>query len=401
MGYARVLCVVAGLNFAAAAVGRGVAAPPVHSAQPISCKVLHLHIKGDLDSLRLAREFADALGEARADGVEAVVLELSGNRWRADVVHAMAKALREPESAGKGTNGSRPHASRRIVALLGDDADRRVGFGQAALALLADSCALAARSEIAFDAADDLRATAGPDTDWERVDRELQGLIYLAAKDRQADVLLGALLPRPTGPLWAAPGADLAAPWRLGTMRPANGAATLVVSSSEEGREARVRIDSGMGRNLGLLTCQAQDAGQLLAASGLRARPVLRKELVSGLGAARERITRLMSQLDDAARAIEIDTAQAARRRGYDATRLKREAGDRALRTLEDGERHLLDAEAVMTDYPELLADLPPGRTPVGQDPEKHPLLWRWQFQDLRDTITALRAKAEELSRTP
>jgi len=372
--------------------------PPGNSTRPASSrKVLHLHVRGDLDSLRLARDFAETLAAARADGVEVVLLELSGDRWRADVVHAMAKALREAPSPG-----SPPHAgSRRVLALLDDEVDRRVGFGQASLALLADACTLTPRTNIVFDGADDLRSTASPETDWERVDRELQGLIYLAAKDRQADVLLAAFMPKPSGPLWAAPAPDNTLPWRLMTNRPDHASATLLVPAEVEGHTARVQIDGSLAARLGITTCNAKDAGQLLASQELRARPIIRKELVSGLNDARTRLNRLVQQLDDGLRAITIDLAQASKLRGQDAPRQKREAGDRSGRAIAEAERRLLDAEAVMTEYPELLAGLPPGRTPVGQDPEKHPMLWRWRFQDLRNEIDTLRASAESLSRTP
>lgn len=372
--------------------------PPGTSARPVSArKVLHLHVRGDLDSLRLAREFAETLAAARAEGVEVVLLEISGDRWRADVVHAMSKALREAPSPG-----SPPHAnSRRVLALLDDEVDRRVGFGQAALAMLADACTLTPRTNIMFEASDDLRSTASPETDWERVDRELQGMIYLAAKDRQADVLLAALLPRPSGPLWAAPAADPALPWRLTTNRPEHASATLLVPAEVEGRLARIQVNGTLAVHLGITTCQAKDVGQLLASQDLRARPILRRELVSGLNDARTRLNRLVQQLDDGLRAVSIDLAQAGKLRGQDAPRQKREAGDRSGRAITEAERRLLDAEAVMTDYPELLADLPPGRTPIGQDPEKHPMLWRWRFQDLRNEIDTLRATAEALSRTP
>jgi hypothetical protein len=365
---------------------------------PRACKVLHVHVRGDLDSLRLARDFAQTLAEARSDGAEVVVLELSGDRWRADVVHAMAKALREGGSSGNA--GGR--TGQKVLALLDDEAERRVGFGQAALALLADECAMTPRTKLVFAEADDLRATASPETDWERVDRELQGLVYLAARDRQADVLLASFLPHPMGPLWAAPASDPSLPWRLTTNRPDNASAQLLISAAVEGRAGSdVEVDGLLASRLGVVTCQVKDAGQLLAQQNLRARPVIRKELASGLTEARERIARIVGQLDDALRGIDIDVEQAAKLRGQDAPKRKRESGDRAIARIAEAERYLLDAEAVMTDYPELLSGLPPGRTPVGQDPAKHPQLWRWRFQDFRDELSRLRAEAESLSRTP
>ncbi len=373
--------------------------PPTQAltTQPQARKVLHLHVRGDLDCLRLARDFADTLAAARDDGVEVLLLELSGNRWRADVIHAMAAAIKDPGSGG----GQGRAAPRRLLALLDDEIDHRVGFGQASLAMLADACAVSPRTMLVFEPADDLRATAPPDTDWERVDRELQGLVYLAARDRRADALLNAVLPRPSGPVWAAPAADVALPWRLAPNQPEHPAAALIVPPETEGRATCVKFDSATAERLGIATCQAKDAGLMLALQGLRARPIIRKELVSGLNESRAKLNRLIGQLDDGLRAVDIDLAQAAKLRGLDAPRQKREAGERSRRAVADAEKRVIEAETLMVDYPELLASLPPGRTPVGQDPAKHPMLWRWRFQDIRKEIDRLLASAESLSRTP
>ncbi len=371
--------------------------PPTSAAPPPrACKVLHLQIRGDLDSMRLAQEFAGVLDAARTDNVEVIVLELSGNRWRQDVVHAMAKAMRS------GSPNAPPQAlGRRVFAILDDAADRRVGFGQASIAFLADACAVAQGVTISHDADDDLRLTAPPDTDWERVERELHGLVYLAAKDRGGDVMITGVLPNPRGPLWSAPAADPGSPWRVLTSKPAEGTWIQLIPETPEGRVPSLRFDSTLASRLGIATCDARDTGQLLARHGLRARPILRKELTSGLADARARIRRTIEQLDDVLRATEIDLKQAARLRGQDAPRQKRDAGARGLRMVEEARRHLLDAEALMIDYPELLATLPPDRTPVGQDASKHPMLWRYRFQDLRDLTSELEAQAQTLTKTP
>lgn len=383
--------------FAAARTFGQATPPPPADSQPRICKVLHLHVRGDLDSLRLARDFAKVVAEGRADGVEVVLLELSGDRWRADVIHAMAKALRDGQSPG----AAPARGSGRVFVLLDDETDRRVGLGQASLALLADASTMTPKTRLVFGGPDDLRETASPETDWERVDRELQGLLYLAARDRQADVMLTTLLPRPSGPLWAVPAAGASHPWRLVQSRPDGGASIPIVPPAPEGQAPQFSIDLAAATRLGIVTSQAKDVGQLLASQNLRARPILRKELSSGLEAARMRIARLCGQLDDALRAIDIDLNQAGRLRGQDAPRRKREAGTRGIAAVAEAERHLFDAEALMIDYPELLAGLPPGRTPVGQEPEDHPTLWRWRFQDFRDEVTRLRGEAESLARTP
>lgn len=364
---------------------------------PASRKVLHLHVRGDLDSMKLAREFAERVAAASEEGVEVLLLELSGDRWRADTVHAMARALRPGSAGAPGTR----RAGLRILALLNDEADRRVGFGQAALALLADQCAVSPRTRVVFESSTDLRDAAPPETDWEMVDRELQGALYLSARDRQADVLLAALLPRPTGPLWAVPGSAADAPWRLKTSAVDDARRVLLVPASEPDRPARVELDAAMLRRLGIVNLEGADVGQMLAAAGLRARPILRADLVSGLSQARGKIEQVIRQLDECLSLVDADLGRAAKLRGQDATKRKREAGEGALRLVMEAERRLLDAEGVMTDYPELLAGLPPGRTPVGQEAEKHPMLWRWLFQDRRDEITSLRAQAEALARTP
>jgi hypothetical protein len=123
--------------------------------------------------------------------------------------------------------------------------------------------------------------------------------------------------------------------------------------------------------------------------------------LCSGLGEARGKIDHVIRRLDECLVLVGNDLSNAAKLRGQDASRRKREAGEAALKLINEAERRLLEAESVMTDYPELLAGLPPGRTPVGQDATGHAVLWRYLFQDRRNDITTLRARAEGLARTP
>lgn len=363
--------------------------------QPAARKVLQLHLRGDLDSMKLARDFADRLAAAIDDGTEVLLLELSGDRWRADAVHAIAKSMRPSSGASSGRR-----SGIRVLAWLHDDADRRIGFGQAALALLADECAISPRTRLVFESATDLRYSAPPDTDWETVDRELSGLLYLAAKDRAADTMLAAALPRPAGPLWAVP-RTAGTPWAITSNPGDDSRKLLIIPASEGDRPPRIEWDAAMMRRLGIATTEAGDAGQLLAAAGLRARPMVRAEISSGLGEARGKIEQLIRRLDECLVLVGNDLSNAAKLRGQDATRRKREAGEAALKLINEAERRLLEAETVMTDYPDLLAGLPPGRTPVGQDPTKHAVLWRFLFQDRRDDIAALRARAEGLARTP
>lgn len=364
-------------------------------AQPAARKVLHLHVRGDLDSMKLARDVADRLAAAVDDGTEVLLLELSGDRWRADAVHAIAKSMRPGPTAAHGRR-----TSLRVLAWLHDETDRRVGFGQAALAMLADECAVSPRTRLIFEGPTDLRDTAPPDTDWETVDRELGGLLYVAAKDRGADTMLAAIFPRPSGPLWAVPGAA-GSPWSITTNPGDDSRRLLVVPASEGDRPPRIEWDAAMMRRLGVATSEAGDAGQLLAAAGLRARRLVRAELASDLGEARGRVEQIIRRLDECLVLVDNDLSRASRLKGQDASRRKREAGDAALQLIAEAERRLFEAEAVMTDYPELLAGLPPGRTPVGQDTTKHPLLWRYLFQDRRDRVAALRARADGLARTP
>jgi len=58
----------------------------------------------------------------------------------------------------------------------------------------------------------------------------------------------------------------------------------------------------------------------------------------------------------------------------------------------------LLDAEKLTVEYPELLRSPPPGATVVELTPHRLSAAWFYAFQDRRESVTELRARAARLS---
>ena len=133
-------------------------------------------LAGDLDAMVLADRLGEVLEDARERNASLVLLELAGDRWRTDVVWAMAQVIHESETP--------------VVALLQDTRDHRVGAGQLMLATLCHQSWIDPDTHVVSTQLDDLGFLAGKDTDWERVHRELAGAIWLKLDERDGPVLL-------------------------------------------------------------------------------------------------------------------------------------------------------------------------------------------------------------------
>ena len=133
-------------------------------------------LAGDLDAMVLADRLGEVLEDARERNASLVLLELAGDRWRTDVVWAMAQVIHESETP--------------VVALLQDTRDHRVGAGQLMLATMCNQSWIDPDTHVVSTQLDDLGFLAGKDTDWERVHRELAGAIWLKLDERDGPVLL-------------------------------------------------------------------------------------------------------------------------------------------------------------------------------------------------------------------
>lgn len=367
-------------------------------------RVCHLRLEGDLDNARLVGQFAEEIGRLRGEHVEMLVMEIGANRWRADVVAGIISA------ADAGGLGSASGASKPIswIVWLNDPTDGRVGTGAAALAVAADRCYMGLKTEVAFDPDDDARDLAPPAVAANRgqAEQDLRGVIWGRLNARAADPLLASALPLPTQPLWVVhASAGSAAPLRIVSEDPARHGLVAVAAlvepatgASAESGAMRLRMDAETAVGLGLAGGRAKEVGQIIAARHVLPRPLVRRDLRSGLADARARLTREFEAIDAARERLDASLDEAERLRGHDAARQRARVGAQAATMADEATKRLLEVEALITDYPELLCGAPPGQTPVGVAASRLGFIWNEAFQSRREALTGLRNRAARLT---
>lgn len=385
--------------------GEGPSPQPAESRQapaaPPSVKVLHLKVAGDLDNGRLVTQFGEAVAGLAAEGVEILILEIGGNRWRTDVVCDMVKAAR---SAGLLADPAATTRRPEWIVWLNDPADARVGSGAATLGAIADRCFLGHKTEIVFEPGDDVREIAPLNAvpDWGAVEQEIQGAVWGRLQARGAEVLLAAALPTPRQPLWMiSAGESSDRRGRLVATAPSSGTAATPLATPVVGRDegaVRLRIDAAAAKGLGLAEGQAREVGQILAARRVLARPLVRRDIQSGLKAAKKQLYDNLSAADALRERIDKLLDEGERARGLDVARRRATAGKRGLPLADEALALVLDAESLFKDYPELLRLVPPGHTEVGLVEARTPLAWNSAFQSRRTALTELRNRAARLA---
>lgn len=382
--------------------------PPARAETPGTGLLVHLRIVGDLDNLRLARDFGAAVAVLRDEKPDLVVMEVGANRWRADVLSAMIASGRDGGLGGGDPGaGVRP----RWIVWLNDPQDRRVGAASLALGVLADRCYAQPRLEAVHEPGDDARELAPPPPaiDWEAIEQGLRAAIWRRQSERGGDVLLAAAVPIPGQPLWIVPGEDaadstVAARLRIADREPEAsdraGAAPLVtrVGAGEGTAGLKWRLDPAALSGLGLVAGQARDLGQILAAERFTPRSTARRTVESGLPEARRRLAWLFEGVDAARERIDQALDEAERHRGQDASRRRQRAGGACLPMAEEAMQRVLEAERLTDRYPELLRAMPPGQTSVGMSEQRLSAAWVAAFQSRRQALTDLKNRASRLA---
>src|SRR5690606_8922145 len=235
-------------------------------ARPADGGVWHVRIRGDLDSLRLARDFAETLAEADADRPALVLVELEADRDRLDIVWMMGRAI---------------HSAEAPVAIwLRDARDDQVGLGAALLGVIAGSCWVSPGTAVASEPGDDLAQLMPEDLDRERLGRELRGAMWVALEERRADRRLAEALVHPRQDAWAQVDSGV---WSLtlGSDRPSG--ARRIVSVPALGGGPRVQIAAEALLGLKLARGEAQTLPALLRQAGVPTAVSRRRTLRSGL----------------------------------------------------------------------------------------------------------------------
>jgi len=348
-------------------------APPTPATTPLrSAPIVVIRLTGDLVAVRLVSRLREELDAAAAAKAELVVLTLEGYRWRAEVVRALADAVKA--------------STVPVAALLGPASP--VGGGQTLVALAGTTCWISVLTSIKSDAKDEVvmpavvGASLGP---------EPSPAAEIVAR-RGLPASMAAVLLAPATPVYAAwEGSDHVLTLHDGAA-PANAAGNPVSLVMIEPSGPRARISSDTAVRLGIARATARDPGEVLRALSLRASSVTTRVVSEDLAARKV-------ELHAALAGVRTLTSQAADRltatpRGDDPADQdkRRKAGQASLSTLQHAIVAIARAEALAKDYPELLVEAPPGTSAVGMTPEGAVKAWHAAFKDAQADL----AKAAE-----
>lgn len=381
-------------------------------ARPV--RLHHINVQGDLDNLAIARELLEQFSAAQQQieraargtpGVEGmVILQLDAHRWRADVIDSVIDAIL----------GRRV----RVVALLADHTDRRIGAGTLAIGLACDEVYIdpvTTFQSLPHDNASEL-APQGSDTS-ERDDRLSRRLRPLIAR-RAADPLVGEAILGARTPLWLAEDESGVPRLTPAPPEPSLDPSTSQVSPANPARATKrvsaplavvVREPLGPGYRttlaassllrLGVVSGVADTVGRVLASDRASASSITRSRVSNRLDAAardvRLRLVAVDAELDAAEGALRKPPAYTSRTQS-DASRSAR-ALRRAANLVAGVRQKFADVNAKIAEFPELLQTRPPGPGDVVAPPDKWATQWRTQLKKRHDRCERLESRVRQL----
>jgi len=371
-------CITCGVLGTAHAHTRVAHAPPG--------KVRHVAIVGDFEAMSPVRKFGEELERAAKDGDALVVLEMNGDRGRADVALALADLVRA--------------SSVPVAAYLSDARDRRVGAAQCCVGVSARYMLIDHATSVHALPGDALRDLAPDKPDWERIGRELSGAAYARLRESGAAVDLARLLCAaavedappdawavvPADPLGEArivfedPGAAGGTVWRL-VGRAASGAAHLTITAD--------RL-----KQLRAVTAYAGAPGGVAGVLGIKGPARSRVSIDMTLSAARADVESGIAEADELLRKAADDLSLPKPPRQDISDDLYRKASSAARERIASARERLDRSERVVAEYPELTRTAAPGRTEVAGKPSTHGAGWRITFQKRIDLARTLEEKA-------
>ncbi|USN98732.1 MAG: hypothetical protein H6810_11285 [Phycisphaeraceae bacterium] len=311
------------------------------SAQPEPRSHARLLFRGDLDSDETKRAFLSGLEKLDEVGAGTILIELTGNRARPDLLFDVLRAVRDAKSP--------------LVVHLQDDADREVGPGQLAIALAAESASISPRTRVVRTIDDDLTALNPEIEDWSVIGLDLRHAVEQIAMARSIPQAWLEALVAPRSGLWAIEDAQ----GQLRLVDEGSGDARPVVTRTEAGWTFDFDASSaarlyGLGLNRSTRT--------LANALSLRGRPVETIEIDSGLISAHVRCGTLIREVRVAIRLADAALDIRGNRRGSETLmpRDYRTAADKAAGLVEECRGAIAEVEALTTTYPEILCMTPP-----------------------------------------
>lgn len=339
--------------------------------------VLHLSVAGDLDSSelvsRIERQLLDTGPHALA------VVELGGTRYRLDLVWRVASAARRSPSP--------------VVVLLNDSRERRVGAGQAIVAMASPRGAVGRRMRIVGEPSDRIEGPPAEPAEHERMVRELSGDLWVRLRDIGSEPGLSRIVAADEVGWWIEPGEER--PRLVGA-----GEGPAVMRSTAGGAIIADLAGDALA-SVGLLEGPFADARALIAAEGLGRVRIERVRLESKLEATHQRVLEALDAADrtmDRVRAAigEVQDRRRSRRRGRLPDSAYRRAGLEIVRELEAARAELDAVEALFELHPELLLRPAPRSTRIGLTPAIMASDWRAEFTTRRAAIDSLERTGRE-----
>lgn len=350
-------------------------------------RVYHLRLEGDLDCTALATAFREHLEDAASKKCGKIILELSGDRWRPDVVRDLAFALRES------------HLSTSVV--LNDPLDHRVGAGALAIGLLAQELFIERTTNV-FATPDHIAGELAPESaDLEKATRELSGALHVALAPRGLESLAWMTVD-PTReslekPLYVTP-ASAATPARLTNSPPsptnqARGkppAPVIKPPAASSDRGVTIELSAADLESLGLAT-PVRGLANVAAGAGTRLAPVtLRVSLEDARAKAADHLAAADRSLASAEKTLKLDWPRDPTV-GRDAYQ---KAATSASRDLDSVATTLALFESLLSEFPELTRTPALGQTSVAGKPSAYAARWKREAQSRADDHAKLREKA-------
>lgn len=351
-------------------------APAVAQQRARPGSVVHITVSGNLETMQAARELKSALMDAQRDRCALVVLELSGDESRIDVVHEMARCVRECETP--------------VVAYL-QDSDGVVGAGALALGLVADECVLGPRVMVAGRAAG--IAQAGLSPEGANVAAALEDLaqwVQPQARERGVPESLDTAVLSPSRPVWAVMnGSAAAVAWE----RPADGEVIPVVIEKDGNHLVSLAAKDAVRLKYASTTLESWPL--ITSRRELKNAPRMEKAIAAGVGGKSLRAETLIAAIDQ-----QHDRAKAALKLPWPAAKdlsaaEYHKAAGAANAAIREATAGLAELEKLLETYPEVMRRPAPGQTAVAGKPSAYATKWRSMIQQRRDKLK----KVEETAR--
>lgn len=339
--------------------------------------VVVIRLNGDLVASRLVPRLRDELNAAADAKAGLVVLTIEGYRWRAEVVRALADVVSQSKVP--------------VAALLGPSSP--LGGGQTLVALAASHCWISTLASIKVEPSDEV------------VIPPAAGVAITPEPSAAADIVMRHKLPEGMASVLLAPTTPTYAMWENGpeqpvTLHEGDPPAKGVAVVRKETSGIKTRISSNDAVRLGIAKATANDPGAVLRGMQVKATSVVTRLVTEDLAA---RKADLHAQLT-AARTL---TSQATDRltsvpKGDDPADAdkRRKAGQAAAATCVRAQEALAKAEALAKDYPELLAEPPPGTSNVGMTAEGSVKAWVAAFKDAQGDVSKAAERAARAAET-